>query len=69
MSKERMARRLAAAAAWAAGLSLAWAERASAHGGATGAQDFLQDYGGLVFLAIVVVVGAGVVAWVSGSRS
>jgi hypothetical protein len=38
---------------------------AAAHGGVTGAQDVLQDYGVLVFLIAVVLIGAGVIAWVS----
>ena len=38
--------------------------RALAHGGVTGTQDIVQDYGVLVFLLAVVLIGAGVVAWV-----
>ncbi len=38
--------------------------RALAHGGVTGTQDVVQDYGVLVFLLAVVLIGAGVVAWV-----
>ena len=38
---------------------------ASAHGGATGPQDILQDYGVLVFLLAIFVLGAGVLAWVT----
>lgn len=49
-------------------MSLAWTVRlphvALAHGGVTGAQDIMQDYGVLLFLAGIVLVGAGVVAWV-----
>ncbi|MBI3973200.1 MAG: hypothetical protein HY332_18140 [Chloroflexi bacterium] len=37
---------------------------AAAHGGATGAQDVVQDYGVFIFLAAVVLIGAGVVVWV-----
>lgn len=37
---------------------------AAAHGGATGAQDFLQDYGVFIFLAAVLLIGAGVIGWV-----
>ena len=38
--------------------------RGLAHGGVTGMQDVVQDYGVLVFLAAVVLIGAGVLAWV-----
>ena len=41
-----------------------WPHAALAHGGVTGTQDVLQDYGTLVFLLAVVLIGAGVVAWV-----
>ena len=34
------------------------------HGGVTGLQDVVQDYGVLVFLVAVVLIGAGVLAWV-----
>ena len=37
---------------------------AGAHGGVTGAQDVLQDYGVLIFLLAVVLIGAGVLTWV-----
>ena len=37
---------------------------ALAHGGVTGAQDIVQDYGVLIFLVAVVLIGAGVLAWV-----
>lgn len=37
---------------------------ALAHGGIVGPQDAVQDYGVLLFLLAVVVIGAGVVAWV-----
>ena len=37
---------------------------ALAHGGVTGTQDLAQDYGVLIFLLAVVLIGAGVVAWV-----
>lgn len=35
-----------------------------AHGGVTGLDDVWQDYGLAIFLALVVVVGAGVLVWV-----
>jgi hypothetical protein len=38
--------------------------QALAHGGVTGTRDVVQDYGVLVFLLAVVLIGAGVVAWV-----
>lgn len=44
---------------------LAWATPALAHGGLSGSQDVLSHYGVLVFLLAVVIVGAGVVAWVT----
>ena len=34
------------------------------HGGVTGLQDVAQDYGVLLFLLSVVLIGAGVLAWV-----
>lgn len=37
---------------------------ASAHGGVTGAQDFMQDYALLLFLLAVILIGAGVLVWV-----
>ena len=37
---------------------------ALAHGGVTGPGDVVQDYGLLVFLLAVVLIGAGVVLWV-----
>lgn len=37
---------------------------AAAHGGVTGAQDMIQDYGVLLFLVAVVLIGAGVLVWV-----
>ncbi len=46
-----------------AGLLLV-ATPAAAHGGVTGAQDVLQDYGVLLFLVAVVLIGAGVLTWV-----
>ena len=46
---------------------IAWlvaATPAAAHGGVTGAQDIIQDYGVLLFLVAVVLIGAGVLVWV-----
>jgi hypothetical protein len=37
---------------------------AAAHGGVTGVQDVVQDYGVLLFLLAVVLIGAGVLTWV-----
>jgi hypothetical protein len=36
----------------------------AAHGGVTGVQDVVQDYGVLLFLLAVVLIGAGVLTWV-----
>ncbi len=47
--------------------ALGWllaATPALAHGGVTGAQDIIQDYGVLIFLIAVVLIGAGVLVWV-----
>ena len=38
--------------------------RALAHGGVTGVEDRVQDYAVLAFLLAVVLIGAGVLAWV-----
>ncbi len=46
-------------------LALAWATTAAAHGSVTGTQDIVQDYGVLIFLGVVVLVGAALVAWLS----
>jgi hypothetical protein len=35
-----------------------------AHGGVTGVQDVVQDYGVFIFLIAVVLIGAGVLTWV-----
>ena len=35
-----------------------------AHGSVTGIEDVWQDYGVAIFLALVVIVGAGVLIWV-----
>ncbi|HEU5318793.1 MAG TPA: hypothetical protein VFX49_21950 [Chloroflexota bacterium] len=48
----------------AALLTAATTPVALAHGGATGAQDVLQDNLALVFLLAIVLIGAGVLAWV-----
>jgi hypothetical protein len=53
-----------AVALLAAALAAAVPGIAFAHGGITGTQDVVQDYGVLIFLLGVVLVGAGVVAWV-----
>ena len=34
------------------------------HGGVTGLQDVVQDYGVLVFLLAILLIGAGVLVWV-----
>jgi hypothetical protein len=63
-SYSRAVARLGAAAA--TGLpALAWATTAAAHGNVTGTQDIVQDYGVLIFLGVVVLVGAALVAWLS----
>jgi hypothetical protein len=41
---------------------------ASAHGGTSGASDFLTDYGPLLAIAAVVLLGAGLAAWVLLAR-
>ena len=43
---------------------LVLARPALAHGGVTGMQDVAQDYGILLFLLAVVLIGSGVLAWV-----
>ena len=50
----------------AAAIGAVWPRAALAHGGVTGTQDLVQDYGVLVFLLAVVLIGAGVVAWFTG---
>jgi nicotinamide mononucleotide (NMN) deamidase PncC len=48
----------------AAGLApLAAVRTALAHGGVVGPQDWMQDYGGTIFLAAAVVAGGAVVVW------
>jgi len=62
----RVARRVAGIA----GGALCWlalAAPALAHGEVTGVQDVVQDYGVLLFLAATVLIGAGVLAWVTFS--
>jgi hypothetical protein len=54
----------AAASILAFTLSVALATPALAHGGITGTQDVLQDYGVMLFLLAIVLIGAGVLAWV-----
>jgi hypothetical protein len=63
MGRGRAARG-ARAIALALSLTLALASPALAHGAITGAQDVLQDYGVMLFLLAVVLIGAGVLAWV-----
>lgn len=41
---------------------------ASAHGGTGGASDFLTDYGPLLVVLAVVLLGAGLTAWVLLAR-
>jgi hypothetical protein len=59
--------RRAFGAACATLLTLVIAAPASAHGEVTGVQDVVQDYGVLLFLVAVVLIGAGVLAWVTFS--
>jgi hypothetical protein len=56
--------RRAAAAVFAVCAHALVAIPVGAHGGVTGAQDVLQDYGVLIFLLAVVLIGAGVLTWV-----
>src|SRR5574341_603676 len=65
MVRRHFPARCALAAGAAASAMLSAARPALAHGGATGAQDVLQDYGVLIFLVAVVLIGAGVLAWVT----
>ena len=48
-------------------LILFHAAPAGAHGEVSGVQDVVQDYGVLLFLVAVVLIGAGVLAWVTFS--
>ena len=58
-------KRLAVALAAALALGLIGAPAtAFAHGGVTGMQDVVQDYGVLIFLLAVVLIGSGVLTWV-----
>ena len=59
-----MTRIRAAAPALAAALLAAGPRAALAHGAVTGAQDLVQDNLVLLFLLGVVLIGAGVLAWV-----
>jgi hypothetical protein len=59
--------RRAAGAAGGAFWWLALATPALAHGEVTGVQDVVQDYGVLLFLVATVLIGAGVLAWVTFS--
>jgi hypothetical protein len=54
-------------AGWALLALLALATPAAAHGGVTGPQDVVQDYGVLLFLVATVLIGVGVLAWVTFS--
>jgi hypothetical protein len=48
-------------------LLLGLPQSALAHGEVTGVQDVIQDYGVLLFLSATVLIGAGVLAWVTFS--
>ncbi len=61
--------RRTAAALLATGAHALLAGSAAAHGGVTGARDVLEDYGVLIFLLAVVLIGAGVLTWVFSRRS
>jgi hypothetical protein len=54
-------------AGWALFALLALATPAAAHGGVTGPQDAVQHYGVLLFLVATVLIGVGVLAWVTFS--
>ena len=45
-------------------LAGSWVSPVWAHGGVTGMQDIVQDYGVYAFLIAVVLIGAGVLTWV-----
>jgi hypothetical protein len=60
-------RALIAAGVTATALLLGLALPALAHGEVTGVQDVIQDYGVLLFLSATVLIGAGVLAWVTFS--
>jgi hypothetical protein len=66
MDCARAARRVAGALG-ATLLIMFLASPAGAHGGVTGVHDIVQDYGVLLFLVAVVLIGAGVLAWVTFS--
>jgi len=56
--------RLPAALLLAPTLAALSASPAWAHGGVTGMQDIVQDYGVYVFLIAIVLIGGGVLTWV-----
>ncbi len=60
----RQSRGLKSAGLVAVALVAASPKVSTAHGGVTGAQDLVQDYGLLLFLVAVILVGAGVLVWV-----
>ena len=60
----RQSRGLKSAGLVAVALVAASPKVLTAHGGVTGAQDLVQDYGLLLFLVAVILVGAGVLVWV-----
>jgi hypothetical protein len=69
-SRRAAAGRIVRSAAGIAGGTLGWlvpATPAMAHGEVTGVQDVVQDYGVLLFLVATVLIGAGVLAWVTFS--
>lgn len=59
--------RTALGALWALAMSLVPGAAALAHGEITGMQDVVQDYGVLLFLVATILIGAGVLAWVTFS--
>ena len=66
-TSSRRAVRRSIGAAWALLAPLALATPVAAHGGVTGPQDVVQDYGVLLFLVATVLIGVGVLAWVTFS--
>ena len=60
----RQSRGLKSAGFLAVALLSATPKLSTAHGGVTGAQDLVQDYGLLLFLVAVILIGAGVLVWV-----
>ncbi|MDQ3702741.1 MAG: hypothetical protein M3442_17725 [Chloroflexota bacterium] len=59
--------RCALSVLWAMAMALLPGAAALAHGEITGVQDVVQDYGVLLFLAATILIGAGVLAWVTFS--